>query len=129
MAGAMKLETYEAGDRIINYGDQGLTYYIMSKGNVKVTVYQPGVDAKDPDLEDKKLITKEMSGAGQGFGELALLYNDKRSASIEAIDTCEVYALSGPVFQAITIQSSIQKRTRLAGFLDQIPLLDQLDKF
>ena len=32
---------------------------------------------------------------GEGFGELALLYNDKRSATVVAICECETYTLQG----------------------------------
>jgi CRP-like cAMP-binding protein len=46
-------------------------------------------------------------GAGSGFGELALLYNDKRSATIEAVDTCETFTLDGTIFKTIIIKSSI----------------------
>lgn len=68
-------------------------------------------------------------GAGSGFGELALLYNDKRSATIEAIEDCETYTLDGTIFKTLIIKSSIEKRSRKANFLDQIKLFDQLDKF
>jgi CRP-like cAMP-binding protein len=51
-----------------------------------------------------------MLGPGSGFGELALLYNDKRSATIEAINDCEVYALDGSIFKMIIIKSSMEKR-------------------
>ena len=61
-------------------------------------------------------------GAGSGFGELALLYNDKRSATIEAVDTCETYTLDGTIFKTIIIKSSIQKRSLQAGFLNDIKL-------
>ena len=81
-------------------------YYILSKGNVKVTVYKKGTPADDPDLESHKVFTKFM-GQGSGFGELALLYNDKRSATIEAVDTCECYTLEGTIFKTIIVSSSI----------------------
>jgi CRP-like cAMP-binding protein len=65
---------------------------------------------------------------GAGFGELALIYNDKRSATIEALEDCEVYALDGMVFKSIVIKSSMQKRAQLAGFLNSIKLFDSLDQ-
>lgn len=68
-------------------------------------------------------------GQGAGFGELALLYNDKRSATIEAVDTCETYTLDGSVFKTMIIKSSIQRRANRAGFLDQVKLFSSLDKF
>lgn len=51
-------------------------------------------------------------GQGAGFGELALLYNDKRSASIEATENCECYTLDGSIFKLIIVSSSIQKRSQ-----------------
>lgn len=68
-------------------------------------------------------------GQGSGFGELALLYNDKRSATIEAVDNCETYTLDGSIFKTIIIKSSIQKRSMKADFLEKIKLFDKLDKF
>jgi len=49
-------------------------------------------------------------GQGAGFGELALLYNDKRSATIQAVENCETYTLDGSVFKTMIIKSSIQRR-------------------
>ena len=77
-------------------------------------------------------------GAGSGFGELALLYNDKRSATIEAKEVCKTYTLDRTIFKGLIIKSSIEKRSRKAEFLNQIKLfgkysttdlVDQLDKF
>ena len=64
------------------------------KGSVKVKIYEKGSDPNDPNLEQKVIITKKME-SGSGFGELALLYNDKRSATIEAEEECECYTLDG----------------------------------
>jgi CRP-like cAMP-binding protein len=60
LAGAMKPLKFLKKEIIIKYGDIGSTYYILSKGSVKVTVYQPGTQANSPDLENKKLFTKYM---------------------------------------------------------------------
>ena len=65
---------------------------------------------------------------GAGFGELALIYNDKRSASIQALEDCETYTLDGVLFKSIIIKSSMQKRSEIAGFLNSIKLFDKLDQ-
>jgi len=57
---------------------------------------------------------------GVGFGELALLYNDKRSATIKATVACTTYSLDSQVFKTVVIGSSIEKRTIRAKFLEQI---------
>ena len=67
-------------------------------------------------------------GKGAGFGELALLYNDKRSASIKANEQCTTYVLDGSVFKTVIIKSSIDKRNIKHGFLDDIKILNSLDK-
>jgi CRP-like cAMP-binding protein len=72
---------YQTGSNIITYGDDGKEYFILSSGSVKVIVYKPKTDVNDPDLASKVLFTKEMP-QGCGFGELALIYNDKRSATV-----------------------------------------------
>jgi|TARA_B110000305_G_C19290653_1_gene564019 CRP-like cAMP-binding protein len=103
---------------LIKYGDQGKDYFILSKGSVRVILYEPGTKPDDPDLDKKKTLVKYM-GQGSGFGELALLYNDKRSATIEAVsDNCETYTLNGTIFKTIIIKSSIEKRSQQAGFLN-----------
>lgn len=94
---------------------------------IKVIVYQPKTAKDDPELDKKILFTKEMT-KGAGFGELALIYNDKRSATIIAMEECETFVLDGVLFKQMIIQSTMQKRTNHAGFLNQIKLFDSLEK-
>jgi CRP-like cAMP-binding protein len=89
----------------------------LEKGTAKVIVYEKGTDPNDPNLDKKILLVKYLP-KGSGFGELALLYNDKRSATIEAFDNCSVFTLDGNIFKSIIIGSSIKKRSMIAGFLD-----------
>jgi len=44
LAGVMQKQNFKQGDIIINYGDIGYKYYVLSKGKVKVTVYNKGTD-------------------------------------------------------------------------------------
>lgn len=121
LAESMKPEKFNTGETIIKYGDQGSTYYILSKGSVKVIVYHKGTDPSDPDLENKVVFTKVLE-KGCGFGELALLYNDKRSATIQALEECQTYTLDGITFKSIIIKSSIDRREQMSKFLNSIQL-------
>ena len=121
LAGAMQKENFNKGELIIRYGDTGQKYYILSKGKVKVTVYHRGTDPQDPCLEQKVQVVKFLN-SGIGFGELALLYNDKRSASIECMEPCETYTLEGTLFKGMIVKSSIEKRTKKAESLNQVKL-------
>ena len=127
IAGAMKPRAFEKGQLIIKYGDVGHEYFVLAQGSVQVMVYQRDADPADPELESKVLFTKVLP-KGAGFGEIALMYNDKRTASIKAEEQCKTYVLDGGTFKAIIIKSSIDKRIVQSGFLDKIPLFDSLEK-
>ena len=53
IAGAMQPRNFKANDLIIKYGDVGKEYFVLAKGDVKVTVYNKDVKTDDPDLENK----------------------------------------------------------------------------
>lgn len=122
----MKPETFKKDELLIEYGDQGSTYFILSKGNVMVIVYEKGTDPSDPLLAQKIVFTKILS-QGCGFGELALLYNDKRSASIMAMGDCETYTLDGITFKTIVIRASMERREKMSKFLNAIPIFGKYD--
>lgn len=87
LADAFFERKYKSGDVICKYGDKGEEYFLLSKGEVKVIVYNDGVRPKDPKLNEKILRTKIL-GEGICFGELALMYGDKRTATVEANKDC-----------------------------------------
>jgi hypothetical protein len=64
-----------------------------------------------------------------GFGEIALLYNDKRTASITAITDCETWVLSGDVFKHIIAANSIRRRNISLEYLDKVELFKCLEQF
>ena len=70
---------------IIKYGDIGQEYFILDKGKVEVLVYKDGTDPNNPMLESHLAFTKFLEES-VGFGEIALLYNDKRTASVRAVE-------------------------------------------
>ena len=66
---------------------------------------------------------------GDGFGEMALLYNERRSATIRALSDCEVWVLDGSIFKKIVVKNAVVKRSTELGFLDRVSLFHSLDKF
>ena len=77
----MQPRIFKKSDLIIKYGDVGKEYFVLAKGDVKVIVYNKDVKPDDPDLDNKIQFTKVIN-AGVGFGEIALIYNEKRTATI-----------------------------------------------
>lgn len=75
--------TFPAGTRVFHEGDDSDACYIVKDGSFRVT----------REHSDGRAITLATLGAGEIFGELAMLDGDKRSASAEALTEGELLAL------------------------------------
>jgi GNAT superfamily N-acetyltransferase len=75
------------GDRIIRQGDRGDTLYVLLSGVAEVI------------REDEPDIPVAVLGAGDSFGEIGLLTDEPRSATVIARSPCDLLVLSGPFFQ------------------------------
>lgn len=62
-----------------------------------------------------------------GFGEIALLMNDKRTASIIAQGDCDCWVLSADVFKHIIAQNTLRKRSINLAYLNQVSLFKNLE--
>jgi len=90
MCDALQNETFPAGTNIVQQGDSGDKFYILEEGEaVAMKVYTPGSAAQE--------VLKY--GSGSYFGELALLNNETRAATVIAKTECKVITLTGSVFK------------------------------
>ncbi|MDL1895044.1 cyclic nucleotide-binding domain-containing protein [Anaerolineae bacterium CFX7] len=76
-------QTVEAGAQIIRQGEQGDRFYIIRRGRVEVT-------------QNGRYISTH--GAGETFGEIALLYNIPRTATVCALEPTELLTLTATDF-------------------------------
>ena len=128
---------FNAGENIIRYGDMGNEYFVLGKGSVRVTVYQPGTNPFDPKIQTKISFQKDLHANPDldptqgmiGFGEIALLYNDKRTASITALTDCDTWVLTGECFKLIIAQNSIRRRNISLEFLNKVELFNELEQY
>ena len=60
---------------------------------------------------------------GEVFGELALLYNAPRAATISSLEESELYLLSRDVFNHIVKDSTIKNREKYESFLSKVEVL------
>lgn len=86
VADCLKSKTFNAGDVIINEGEQGDTFYILTDGNATAL----------KNCQIIKTYTK-----GDYFGELALLRNQPRAATVKAESTCQVVYLERKGFKRL----------------------------
>jgi CRP/FNR family transcriptional regulator, cyclic AMP receptor protein len=75
--------SFPAGTRVFHEGDSSDACYIVKEGSFRVT----------REHSDGRAITLATLGAGEIFGELAMLDGDSRSASAEALTDGELLAL------------------------------------
>jgi len=68
-------------------------------------------------------------GKGRSFGEVALMFNSPRTATIVSVTPVVLYALSRPAFRTILIEESIQQRKRYEDFLHGVPLFKSLNAY
>lgn len=59
---------------------------------------------------------------GDGFGEIALLYDAKRTATVRALEDCAVWVLEGDLFKKIIIKTTLERRNVELSFLDRVEL-------
>ena len=78
-------EVFFKGKTIIDQGDTGVRAYYIERGRVEILV-------KDKDGKHQ-LKVAEM-GPGDLFGEMALITNAKRSATVRAIEDCTLTVIS-----------------------------------
>jgi len=115
IANAMVETHLSRGEVILKQGDQGRTFYILYDG--AVSIVKDGV-------ETAKLAASESGGIAQHFGELALLNNEPRAATVTvASDTAKVLVLErdsfdlllGPLEQIIKDRQGGDARVSLRG--------------
>ena len=70
-----------------------------------------------------------MYNSGEAFGELALLYNAPRAATIVAQSYSKLFALNRETFNHFVKEAASKKRNRYETFLNKIPLLDTMDAY
>ena len=81
--------SFAAGDTIVAEGDPADRFYVIASGEVTIS-------RRGPDGDELKLATL---GRGQFFGEVGLLADTHRTATVRAVGDVELVGLSWQRFQ------------------------------
>ncbi|KAK9468608.1 cyclic nucleotide-binding-like protein [Lipomyces arxii] len=96
---------------IIQQGDEGEKFYVIESGSVDYFVNGNKVSS---------------GGPGGSFGELALMYNSPRAATVVSTTPCVLWVLDGTSFRRILMERTASKRAMYEQFLREVPVLQSL---
>lgn len=114
------------GIKVISQGDVGDFFYVVESGSFEVYVNKSGKLESGPDGLGSKVGSV---GSGGSFGELALMYNAPRAATVMSTEPSTLWALDRVTFRRILMDSAFQRRRMYEGFLEEVPLLASLTPY
>ena len=126
LARVVSRKSYARGSQILGAGDATDSLYILISGRIKVFM---------SDLDGKEVILSILE-PNEFFGEMGLIDDRPRSASVVALEPCELICISKPDFKrclaenfdmAMTVMRGLVKRLREAD--KQIGSLALMDVF
>lgn len=110
---AMDIKSFSPGDTLIKQGDMGDFYYVLTEGTCEILV------------NGKKVFE---AAKGMGFGELALLYDAPRAATVVAMTDVRAWAVDRMTFKQVMIGTTIRKREVFEAFLQRVPIFSTLTR-
>jgi cAMP-dependent protein kinase regulator len=115
----MWLKEVKSGETVIKQGDLGDHFYIVENGHFDIFV------TKQPGNNTIKVTSRER---GSSFGELALLYNSPRAATVTAAVDSNVWVLDRWNFRNILTTSANQKLQEYEAFLRGVSSFGKTNK-
>ncbi|XP_058985512.1 mucin-2 isoform X2 [Musca domestica] len=101
------------GKFVIREGEVGAHLYVSAEGEFEV---------------EKNGKVLGVMGPGKAFGELAILYNCTRTASVRVLSDARVWVLDRRIFQQIMMRTGMQRIENSVNFLKSVPLLKNLSE-
>ena len=117
---AMEECKISVNDVVIAEGDQGDCLYVIGSGTLSCSKIFPG--KTDPTF-------LKAYQPGEAFGELALLYNAPRAATITANEDCLLWKLDRDTFNHIVKDAAQRRREKYENFLTQVPIFETMEPY
>ncbi|KAF1615247.1 UNVERIFIED_CONTAM: cGMP-dependent protein kinase 2, partial [Eudyptes robustus] len=111
MVECMHERTFQQGSYVIREGEPGNHIFVLKEGSLEV-------------FQQNKLLSS--IPVWTAFGELAILYNCTRTASVKAITNVKTWALDREVFQNIMRVTAQTRQEQYRNFLRSVSLLKNL---
>lgn len=111
---------FSCGDKVICQGDDGNELFVVDSGELSCSKLFPHE-------KEERFLKKYLPG--EAFGELALLYNVPRAASITAAMECVCWVLDRDCFNNVVKDAARKKREKYESFLASVQLLKEIDSY
>ncbi|KAJ3192086.1 hypothetical protein HK101_007082 [Irineochytrium annulatum] len=116
---AMSEKRVAVNETVIQQGGIGDYFYVVETGALDVFVSRNG----------QQPVKVTDYGPGGSFGELALMYNAPRAATVTATEECVLWALDRVTFRRILMENTSRKRRMYEAFLEEVELLQSLEPY
>uniref|UniRef100_A0A671YPN0 cAMP-dependent protein kinase type II regulatory subunit n=1 Tax=Sparus aurata TaxID=8175 RepID=A0A671YPN0_SPAAU len=103
-------------EHIIDQGDDGDNFYVIEKGVYDILVEKDRANVCVGKYDNKG-----------SFGELALMYNTPRAATIVATQEGALWGLDRATFHRLIVKNNAKKRRMYEAFIECVPLLRSLE--
>ena len=104
-----------AGERMIQEGDMGSEMYLVHSGTFDIFCHRRGAEVK-----------VNSKAAGDIFGEISLMFESPRSASVVATSDAVVWMLDRKSFRELTRKVAEEAKSQHLVFLNSVPILASL---
>jgi cAMP-dependent protein kinase regulator len=137
---AMFERKVEPNEYVIKQGDDGDNFYVIERWEKTLVCTWLQTFLTDPymycsgtyltfvkgenDAEPRQVYKYENSGS---FGELALMYNMPRAATIQAASSGSLWAMDRQTFRRILLKSAFRKRKMYESLIESVPMLKALE--
>ena len=118
---AMDEKRFAAGETVITEGEAGSVLFVVEEGQLDCSKILDQASGEPTYLKTYQ--------PGDAFGELALLYNAPRAATIVAKTDSHLWQLDRNTFNHIVKDAAQNKRDRYEDFLASVPILQSMDHY
>ncbi|PHJ18179.1 cyclic nucleotide-binding domain-containing protein [Cystoisospora suis] len=115
LCGSLTYETYKPKQVIFRYRDYGDKYYIILSGRVSV---QAPVTPSSETFQQIAILE-----SGSGFGEMALMENKPRAATVVCLEPTGTLVLTREAYQAMAMRKHKEMFEKHVHFLQSLPFL------
>ncbi|XP_017773066.1 PREDICTED: cGMP-dependent protein kinase 1-like [Nicrophorus vespilloides] len=107
---AMYPREVSPGEILIKQGEDGDNLFVSAEGRYEIIINGELYNS----FNDSRI-----------FGELAILYNNKRLATIKAVTKGRVWILDGQAYLQITVKNALAEEKELLSFLRNVPAVNK----